>query len=357
MATPPEIYMHRCLQLALLGQGRVAPNPMVGAVLVHQDRIIGEGWHQQYGGPHAEVNCLRSVAAPDQHLIASSTLYVSLEPCAHFGKTPPCADLVVANNIKKVVVGCRDPFPLVAGKGIERLRNAGIEVELGILEKECLDINKRFFQVHTHNRPYVVLKWAQSGDGKIGSGEGTARLLISGAESNREVHKWRSEEAAILVGTRTALVDDPSLTVRLWPGPQPVRLVIDRNLKLPSHLKLFDGEAKTIVFNLHRHTINSDQDFRNADHGVYYFKLREAKNIPAQILDTLYLLKLQSLLVEGGSIVLQSFIDAGLWHEARIITNDTLMAGEGTPAPVLRNQQFVKARSFGKDTIRYFRHP
>lgn len=238
--TNDELYMQRCLQLAQLAAGHTAPNPMVGAVLVHDGVIIGEGYHKQYGGPHAEVNCINSVAEEHKHLIPSSFIYVSLEPCAHYGKTPPCADLIIRNKIPKVVVGCRDPFKQVDGKGIEKLVNAGIDVTVGVLEKECRQVNRRFFTFHTQHRPYVLLKWAQTGDGKIAS-YSEERLLISNDISNKLVHKWRSEEAAILVGTNTALMDNPSLTNRLWSGKSPIRLVIDMDLRLPKHLQLFNG--------------------------------------------------------------------------------------------------------------------
>ena len=231
--------MHRCLELAQLAAGNTAPNPMVGSVLVHNDKIIGEGYHQVYGQAHAEVNCISSVKPEHQGLIPQSTIYVSLEPCAHFGKTPPCADLIIKHQIPKVVVGCRDPFVQVNGKGIEKLQAAGIEVTVGVLEKECKELNKRFFTFHTEHRPYIILKWAQTADLKIAA-EDYGRVLISNAQSNRIVHKWRSEEMAILVGTNTALFDDPELNTRLWPGGHPIRLVVDMNLRLPSSLKLFN---------------------------------------------------------------------------------------------------------------------
>ena len=258
--------MHRCLELAGHGSGYVSPNPMVGAVLVHSGRIIGEGYHQRYGQAHAEVNCIDSVSETDRRLIGESTLYVSLEPCAHFGKTPPCTDLIIKHKIPKCVVGCRDPFKEVDGKGIEKLRAAGVHVEVGVLEKECKELNKRFFTFHTEHRPYIILKWAQTGDGFIAgplnpsaswrrtfedSGETKViqeRLLISNEYSNRLVHKWRSEEASILVGTNTALLDDPELTTRLWTGPSPVRIVLDMNLRLPSSLKMFNDTGQNYHF-------------------------------------------------------------------------------------------------------------
>src|SRR5687767_13525023 len=244
-----EEYMQRCLQLARLGAGSVAPNPMVGAVLVSDDRVIGEGWHQQFGKAHAEVNCFDSVLPGNRELVAGSILYVSLEPCAHFGKTPPCTDLIIKNKIRKVVVGCRDPFKEVNGKGIEKLKAAGIEVETGVLENECKEINKRFFCFHEKHRPFIILKWAHTADGKMGFESSTDRLFITNEYTNRLVHKWRSEESAVMVGTNTALRDDPELTVRLWTGASPVRAVIDRELKLPASLKIFDGQYPTIVFN------------------------------------------------------------------------------------------------------------
>lgn len=362
--------MYRCLQLAQMGQGRVAPNPMVGAVLVYNDRIIGEGWHRQYGGPHAEVNCIDSVKESDQHLIGDATMYVSLEPCAHFGKTPPCADLLIKHQIKKVVVGCRDPFPLVAGKGIEKLQAAGCDVVVGVLEQDCLELNKRFFCFHTLHRPYITLKWAQTGDGNIAGDAAfgnyiqasnpsvttAKRLLITGAQSNRLVHRWRSEEAGILVGTQTALADDPSLTTRLWPGPDPIRLVPDLHNRLPQHLKLFDGSVTTIVFSLTKHTLTDAARLRAAKGGVFYYQVTEDVSLVHQVVNALYQLQVQSLFVEGGAGMLQSFIDAGIWDEARTITNESLNALHGLPAPVLSHQQLQRMEQLDGDTIRYFRH-
>ncbi len=227
--------MQRCLGLAKLGAGHVAPNPMVGAVLVYNDRIIGEGYHQQYGKAHAEVNCINSVKEDDIQLIEKSTLYVSLEPCAHYGKTPPCADLIIAKKIPTVVIACRDTYEEVNGRGIDKLKAANVNVIVGVLEKDAIELNKRFFTFYTKHRPYIILKWAQSNDGKIANAD-HSRVFISNEESNRLVHKWRSEEAAILVGTNTALYDDPELTTRLWTGNNPIRLVIDMEVKLPISL-------------------------------------------------------------------------------------------------------------------------
>lgn len=348
--------MDRCLQLAALGRSRTAPNPMVGSVLVWQDRVIGEGWHRAYGGPHAEVNCLSSVKDEDRSLIPESTLYVSLEPCAHHGKTPPCADLIIENRIPRVVIGCRDPFVAVNGKGIEKLLKAGIEVTLGIREAECRYLNRRFLTFHTAHRPYVILKWAQSFDRKIAN-EDYSRVFISNARSNRLVHKWRGEEMAILVGTNTALFDDPRLNTRLWPGGQSVRLVLDRQLRLPSSLKLFSGETPTLVFNLRKHTLPFEKMEASSLKGTNYYQVGEDASMVHQIINALYRLGLQSVLVEGGSYLLQSFIDEGLWDEARIITNEDLEIASGLPAPVLTGGTLQGKDRLGSDLIRYYHHP
>jgi diaminohydroxyphosphoribosylaminopyrimidine deaminase / 5-amino-6-(5-phosphoribosylamino)uracil reductase len=349
--------MRRCLELALLGAGHVAPNPMVGSVLVYSDpetgeeRIIGEGYHERYGEKHAEANCIASVKEEDRALITRSTIYVSLEPCAHYGKQPPCADLIIDRQIPRVVAGCRDPFPEVNGKGIEKLRAAGVEVVVGVLEEECVEMNRRFFTFHTKHRPYIVLKWAQSGDGKIAADAG--RTYISNDYSNRLVHKWRAEEAAILVGTRTALLDDPALTVRLWNGSDPIRLVIDKELRLPLSLRLFDGKVRTIVFNFVRHEEGGI---------VEYYQLSPDSSLVHQVSMALTRLKIQSVLVEGGARLLQAFIDEGYWDEARVITNNDLTIPGGLPAPELKDARFagvetrfVGAENLLNDTIRYYR--
>jgi diaminohydroxyphosphoribosylaminopyrimidine deaminase / 5-amino-6-(5-phosphoribosylamino)uracil reductase len=340
-----ETFMRRCIQLAQLGGGYVAPNPMVGAVLVYDGRIIGEGYHELYGQPHAEVNCVNdAIANGHEALLASSVIYVSLEPCAHFGKTPPCADLIIRHKIPEVVVGCRDPFTQVDGKGIEKLKNAGHKVIVGVLEQECIELNKRFFTFHTQHRPYIVLKWAQTADDRIGTTG--RRLMISNEYSNRLVHKWRSEEQSILIGTNTAIADDPELTTRLWPGKSPIRLVIDMELKLPSSLKLFNNASRTIVFNKHKHAED--------DHGIYYYQLSEDTSLVPQILNALSALQIQSVLVEGGAFLLQSFIDESSWDEARIITSKHLAAGHGLPAPVLRHAGIVHEQDLESDRIQFF---
>lgn len=336
--------MHRCLQLAKLGAGNVAPNPVVGAVLVYEDSIIGEGYHQQYGAAHAEVNCINSVLNTNQSLIKKSTLYVSLEPCVHFGKTPPCADLIIKNNIPNVVIACKDNYAAVNGKGIQKLQQAGVNITVGILEKEALELNKRFFTFYTKQRPYIILKWAESSDEKIAK-EDFSAVKISNDITNRQVHKWRSEEAAILVGTNTALQDNPSLTTRLWKGNNPVRLVIDLQLKLPLSLHIFDGSVKTIVFNKIKQAI---------ENGIVFYKLPEGENIIASLSDALYQLKIESVMVEGGTKLLQSFIDQNYWDEARVITNEQLIIGNGIKAPQLKNNILISTERVNDDLISFY---
>ena len=332
-----ETWMDRCLQLALLGAEQVAPNPMVGAVLVHGERIIGEGWHRAYGEPHAEVNCFNSVADADRHLIPESTMYVSLEPCAHWGKTPPCADRIVAERVPRVVVGCRDPFPAVDGKGIEKLRAAGVEVTVGIREGECLRLNEVFFTFHTRKRPFITLKWAQSADGFI-AGLAGRRVAISNAASARIVHRLRALHGAILVGTNTALYDDPELSTRHWPGRHPLRIVLDRQLRLPAQLKLFNGEHPTLV-------LNGLQ--KSHHHNLEYLRLDFTKgDLSAQICELLYVRGITALLVEGGAQLLQHFLDAGCWDRLCRITAPQLRLGAGFAAPV-----FSGGIATGRSTI------
>lgn len=335
--------MSRCIQLAKLGAGNVAPNPMVGAVLVYENKIIGEGYHQKFGEAHAEVNCVNSVGKENKSLIEKSTMYVSLEPCAHHGKTPPCSDLIIREKIKKVIIGCQDIYKEVAGKGIEKLLNAGVEVVTGVLEDECKELNKRFFTFHQKRRPYIILKWAQSANGKIGS-DNDERILISNDYSNRLVHKWRSEEAAILVGTNTVLKDNPSLTTRLWKGKNPVRIVIDKELKIPSSSKIFDEEAKTIIFNLLKSSTEKNIQFIKVSH----------ENFIKEILDSLYESDIQSVLVEGGTKTLQFFINAHLWDEARVITNEKMIIENGMAAPEMKDFNPIHLEKYFTDSTAYF---
>jgi diaminohydroxyphosphoribosylaminopyrimidine deaminase/5-amino-6-(5-phosphoribosylamino)uracil reductase len=366
-----SIYMHRCLQLAKLGCGNMAPNPMVGAVLSYDGRIIGEGYHKEYGKSHAEVNCINSVREEDKHLISSSTLYVSLEPCAHYGKTPPCADLIISQQIPKVVVGCRDPFKQVAGKGIEKMLNAGIDVCVGALEKECKKLNKRFLTFHTQHRPYIILKWAQTVNGKIAislklspkeralisNGDvsiSNERLFITNEFTNRLVHKWRSEEMGILVGTNTAMLDNPELTNRLWNGKSPVRLIADMHLRLPSSLNIFNQQSSTIIFNALKHEMD---DFSLPPHGGVgrgLYQVTEDVSLVHQILNACYQKNIQSILVEGGAKLLQSFIDEEMWDEARIITNETLHVESGLLAPQLSSCELVSNEKIFSDSINYY---
>ena len=312
-------YISRCVQLARLGEYYVAPNPMVGAVLVYGEderaRIIGEGWHKQYGGPHAEVNCFASVRGEDEPLVKESTLFVSLEPCSHFGKTPPCADLIVKKGVKRVVVGMLDPNPQVAGQGIARLRENGIEVVVGIMEAECRELNKRFLCLHEKHRPYVILKWAQTADGfmdrkrSIPSGgklTETRPLVISTPLSKRQVHKMRAENMAILVGSNTALLDNPKLKTTHWVGRNPIRVLLDRRKRVPQNSAIFSDDAPTIVY-----SENTEWQF---------------------VLEDLAKRGIHSILVEGGAQVLNHILETGIYDEIHVETGE-ICIGDGVPAP------------------------
>lgn len=327
--------MFRALELATLGRGHVSPNPMVGCVIVHEaedgnkqvsPRIIGEGWHQRYGEAHAERNAILSVRPEDTHLLPESTAYVTLEPCSHYGKQPPCADLLIENRIKRVVCCNDDPNPLVAGQGFTRLRAAGIIVETGLLAEQGRQLNARFFTFIEQKRPYIILKWAETADGFIGRNDGQA-VKISGDLAHRLVHRWRSEEDAILVGTNTARNDNPRLNVRLWPGKNPVRVVFDRHLSLSSDLHVFDGSQETIVF--HQIEPETISERPNVIHSFAH-SLNHA-------LKTLYQRSIQSVLVEGGTTLLQSFIDADLWDEMRVFRSPMMLNG-GIKAPAVRGK-------------------
>lgn len=341
--TKDEKYIARCIQLAKNGLCNAAPNPMVGAVIVHNDTIIGEGYHIRCGEAHAEVNAVRSVK--DKSLLKESTIYVSLEPCSHHGKTPPCADLIINKGIPRVVVGCQDPFSLVAGRGIAKLREAGIEVKVGVLEEECRQLIRRFVTFNTLRRPFITLKWAESADGFIDLHRTEGHpYIFSSPLSSMLVHKRRAEHSAILVGRRTALLDNPSLTTRNWYGKNPVRMAIDKDLALPKHLALFDGSVRTLVFTQREDTSNRP----NVEHIRLDFKI----DILPQIMEVLYKEKLQSLMVEGGSILLQSFIDAGCWDEAYIEQSDAHLK-DGVKAPSFSPEyDFLTFRKFGKE-IKY----
>jgi diaminohydroxyphosphoribosylaminopyrimidine deaminase/5-amino-6-(5-phosphoribosylamino)uracil reductase len=340
-----EKYISRCLQLAKLGEGAVAPNPMVGAVLVCNNSIIGEGYHQQFGGPHAEVNCIHSVADEHIPLIKESTLYVSLEPCSHFGKTPPCADLIIRYGIKKVVIAVTDPFEKVSGSGIKKLEEAGVETILGVLEAEARELNKYFFHFHKKQAPFITLKWAETADGYI-AGPDFQQLAISNAISNRWVHRLRATHAAIMVGYHTALHDDPALTTRYWPGQNALRIVIDKQLQLPQTLRLLNDGLPTLVLNR-----CEQKKIGNLE----YHLLNAEESVMTQVMRLLYQKNILSLLVEGGAILLQSCLDEGCWQEAFQIKNTQLHIGEGTRAPkmVAVAQQEFKLLS---DEISFFKN-
>ena len=338
-----EKYMRRCIELAQNGCCYAAPNPMVGAVIVSNGRIIGEGYHARCGEAHAEVNAIRSVREP--HLLRSATLYVSLEPCSHYGKTPPCADLIIEKQIPRVVVGCLDPFIKVAGRGIEKLRAAGVEVATGVLEEECKALINRFLTFHQQQRPHITLKWAQSSDGFIDRlRTGGEPLHLSSPLTLMRVHRLRAEHSAILVGRGTALLDNPSLNVRHWSGPQPVRIVIDRQGKLQQqHLHLFDGSQRTLLLTETPGTLP-----------VEYRILDFSSPLPPQIATLLHHEGLQSLLVEGGSYTLQSFIDAGLWDEA-FVEEAPLVIGQGVTAPTLKELKSVEVEQHFGHLFRHYR--
>ena len=346
--TVDEQYMQRCLQLARCGAGSTSPNPMVGAVIVCDGRIIGEGYHIRAGEPHAEVNAVNSVKEADRPLLARSTMYVTLEPCSHYGKTPPCCDMIIARGLARVVVGAGDPNPAVNGAGIERMRAAGIDVTVGVLEEECLRLNRAFFTSQVSKRPYVTLKWAQSSDGYIDLlREGGDAVRISTKASQVAVHKMRAEYDAILVGRHTALLDDPSLDIRHWAGRAPLRLVIDKNGSLPVGLRIFDGVLPSVVYT----ACEKEGKFgKNVEQVLLDF---ETPLIP-QILHHLHSVKKNSLLVEGGATLLQSFIDSGLWDDARVEVNPSLELGCGVVAPTLPlGLSFVKETCGGNEIIRY----
>lgn len=340
MAQDDAFYMDRCLHLARQGCGHVAPNPMVGAVLVYEGKIIGEGYHARYGDVHAEVACLQQVSPENTHLIPSSTLYVSLEPCCHKGKTPPCTDLILQSGVKKVMVATADPFPSVKGGGIRLLREAGVEVEVGLLEKKAMDINRRFFSFYENNRPYTILKWAQTSNHLIG-GLGSKRWHISNSLSQRLVHQWRTEEQAILVGFRTAYEDNPVLTNRLVPGKNPLRMVIDPRNELPQYLQMFNDGLPTIVFNTY---------FEKLDGLVKKIKY-EPEDVLVCINKYSLQHQIQSILVEGGLRTLELFLENNHWDEIRTITAGHSPDLSGIPAPDISYLQPIETFYLDEDRI------
>ncbi|WP_236017445.1 bifunctional diaminohydroxyphosphoribosylaminopyrimidine deaminase/5-amino-6-(5-phosphoribosylamino)uracil reductase RibD [Roseivirga sp. E12] len=342
MSDQDSFFMQRALELAELGRGKVSPNPMVGCVIVHEEQVIGEGWHRKYGEGHAEVNAINDVSK--QSLLKEATAYVTLEPCAHHGKTPPCADLLVSKGVKRVVVGAVDSNPLVGGKGIARMIDAGIDVSDGLLAEESRALNRRFFTFIEKKRPYVILKWAQTADGFVAR-ENYDSKWISGEASRNMVHQWRAEEDAIMVGTRTAQYDDPQLNVRNWNGDDPVRVVIDKNLTLSSELKLFDGQQRTLVYNAQK---------SQSAHNLEYINVGE-ENYLTFILKDLYDRKIQSIIIEGGSALLSSFIEQGLWDEARIFTAN-MEFEKGIAAPIVEGQM-LDSLQIGNDNLSIYLNP
>lgn len=341
--TQDEKYIRRCIQLAQNGLCTTAPNPMVGAVIVYNDRIIGEGYHIRSGEGHAEVNAIRSVK--DESLLSKATIYVSLEPCSHYGKTPPCADLIISKRIPRVVIGCVDPFPLVAGRGIRKLQEAGISVTVGVLEQECKELIRRFTTYNLKKRPYITLKWAESADGFIDIIRQDGKpVILSTPLTALHAHKLRAENQAILVGRKTALLDNPSLSTRHWYGRHPLRLVIDKDLSLPSGLHLFDGSLPTVVFTSRQKESSNNLEYRQLDF---------TQDILPQIMQVLYEKKIQTLLVEGGSQLLQSFLSSGLWDEAYVEHSRTVLK-EGVAAPSISPQYGRKEFQYDGVQMNYY---
>ncbi|MBD0823122.1 bifunctional diaminohydroxyphosphoribosylaminopyrimidine deaminase/5-amino-6-(5-phosphoribosylamino)uracil reductase RibD [Aestuariibaculum marinum] len=327
-----EFYIKRCIEIAKNGLGATRPNPMVGSVIVHNNKIIGEGFTSSYGGNHAEVNAINSVK--HKNLLKEATIYVTLEPCSHYGKTPPCSDLIIKHQIPNVVIGCLDDNILVAGKGIEKLKNAGCQVTVGVLEDECKTHHKRFFTFHNKKRPYIILKWAETGDGFIApeTKDKQKPVWITNTFSRQLVHKWRAEEQAILVGTNTVLQDNPSLTTRNWTGKHPIRVVLDAKNKLSKDLAVFNNEARTISIT------KSD---------IYF-----SEQVAQQICELLYQENITSIIIEGGEKTLQTFIDENLWDEARIFTGNATFKN-GTKAPEFSGR-LISEKQIINDTLKVY---
>lgn len=334
-----EFYIKRCIELAQKALGKTYPNPLVGSVIVHNGKIIGEGYHHKAGENHAEINAINSIE--NKELIPESTIYVSLEPCAHYGKTPPCALKIKELGFKKVVIGAMDSHDKVNGKGKKIIQDAGIEAVSGILEKECIELNKRFFTYHEKKRPYIILKWAESGDGFLD--KDFKPTAISNTLVNQRVHQLRADEHAILVGTQTALHDNPSLTVRNTEGTNPVRILIDFDLKVPEHFKIYNNEARTLV-------INSTKE--GIEEHIQFIKIKK-ENFLTELMEALYKEQIQSVIIEGGRFTLQQFIDAGLWDEAMVIRNEGLLLKNGTKAPDF-NHTATKTETYRDNSISYF---
>jgi len=330
--TNHKTYIKRCLEIAKNGLGSTRPNPMVGSVIVHNNKILCEGFTSKYSGNHAEVNAINSVA--NKSLLKESTLYVTLEPCSHFGKTPPCSDLIIKHNIPNVIIGCLDDNIKVAGKGIEKLKNSGCNVTVGVLEDECKKHHKRFFTFHNKKRPYIILKWAETIDGFIAPETKNEQkpIWITNEFSRQLVHKWRTEEQAILVGTNTVLQDNPTLTARNWVGKNPIRVLIDKNEKFSKDFNIFNDEAKTIIIS------NNNIDF--------------TKNIASQICNVLFEKNINSIIIEGGAKTLQTFIDENLWDEARVFTGN-IQFNNGVKSPSFSGQ-LISEEKIDSDILKFY---
>jgi diaminohydroxyphosphoribosylaminopyrimidine deaminase / 5-amino-6-(5-phosphoribosylamino)uracil reductase len=343
--TNHTIYIQRCIELAQLGAGSVAPNPLVGAVLVCDGKIIGEGYHEKYGEAHAEVNCLNSVVEENIALISKSILYVSLEPCVHFGKTPPCVDLILKYKIPQVVIGCTDSFEKVNGTGFKKLKALGVNVELGVLDKECRNLNKSFFTFQEKKRPYIILKWAQTNDHFIAQQNGIP-IKISNDFTNKYMHKLRAKTAAILVGKNTVQKDNPSLTTRLWQGKNPVRIIVDSNLELKNDINVFNNEAITIVINIKKN---------EAIGNIKFYKVGEGTNIAKAIITCMYEQQINDVIIEGGATTIQYLIDANLWDEAIVTTNKNLEIKTGISSPKMRNGILLYSENIFTDRLDFYK--
>lgn len=344
MINEDQFYIKRCIELAQKALGKIYPNPMVGSVIVHNGRIIGEGYHHKAGQPHAEINAINSVKEEDQHLMKEATIYVSLEPCAHYGKTPPCAVRLKEIGFKKVVIGCSDSHDKVNGKGVEILKShSHIEIVQNVLQEECRHLNKRFLTYHEKKRPYIILKWAESADGFLD--KDFQPTPISNLLASQYVHQMRAHEHAILVGTHTALNDNPSLTVRHVSGENPIRVLIDFDLKVPHDFKIYNQEAKTLVFNSIKNEVQQHIEFIKID----------KNNLLNELMNKLYEREIQSLIIEGGGYTLQKFIDENLWDEVVKIKNPTLFLENGTKAPILNLQLSSKEMIRDNEIIFYKR--
>ncbi|WP_438972923.1 bifunctional diaminohydroxyphosphoribosylaminopyrimidine deaminase/5-amino-6-(5-phosphoribosylamino)uracil reductase RibD [Polaribacter sp.] len=339
-------YIKRCLQIAKNGQGTTRPNPSVGALIVYKDKIIAEGFTSKYGGSHAEVNAIHAVK--DKKVLKEATIYVTLEPCSHFGKTPPCTDLIIKYNFKKVVIGCLDTNSLVSGKGVKRLINAGIDVVVGVLEEACKKHHKRFFTCHNKQRPYIVLKWAETKNGYIAPTKKNSQkpVWISNTYSQQIVHKLRSKEHAILVGTTTVLADNPKLNVRTWSGNSPVRVVLDRNLKIPLSSHVYDSNQKTIFI------VDITTHLGYKSENIIYEQVDFTSSVATQIIQVLQKHNIQSIIIEGGAKTLQTFIDANLWDEALVFIGKNRFK-DGVKAPILQKEPIYKHNILGDELKKY----